>query len=146
MVAIPYLAQNRGVPAKGTETFTSAHMEVVAGHEPPLNPIEGSVALSQTLSQYHVVGYDASGDLVAATWNASPASAIKPVGVLIDAITTPGSGSKPGTGFWVGGCFDFEKLVWDPTFDTDAKKLAAFNGSPTPTVINLRKKTRGGVR
>lgn len=37
------------------------------------------------------------------------------------------------------GCFNPEALTWHASYDTDAKKAAAFRGSPTPTNILIRK-------
>lgn len=118
---------------------------LLAGVTPPLaDPMAVKLANSQTLAKFTVVGLDASGNLVAATWNATPANAIKPIGVLAHAATSDSSNSKGVKGLvYYSGCFNIDAkspLVWDATFDTDAKKEAAFIGSPTPTQIVARKR------
>lgn len=64
---------------------------------------------------------------------------VQPIGVLCQAASLGASGT--GTGLvWYSGCFSQDALVWDASFDTDAKKQAAFRGSPTPTNIIVAKR------
>lgn len=110
----------------------------------------GTPAASQTLKQWQVIGKNASGEIVPATYNANPALAIKPIGVLITADATgnfvvPASNTGLSVSYWISGGFFLTGagetgLVWDASFDTDAKKLAAFEGAPTPTEIFIKKR------
>lgn len=59
---------------------------------------------------------------------------ITPIGVLAHAASLGGTGTGTGP-VWYSGAFNLNALVWDASFDTDAKKEAAFRGSPTPTTI-----------
>lgn len=113
---------------------------LLGGIHPELKPaVSAPIPNNADYAQFLVVGRNASGQLVPATWNAVAANAIKPVGVLAHAASLGASGSGTGT-FWYSGCFNIDALVWDATFDTDAKKLAAFEGSPTPTTIIAAKR------
>jgi hypothetical protein len=64
---------------------------------------------------------------------------VKAIGVLAHAASLGASGAGTGQ-VWYSGCFDMDALVWDASFDTDAKKEAAFRGSPTPTTIIVAKR------
>lgn len=120
-----------------------AQNHLLSGVEPPLVPaVSLKVKNGTTLAQFTVVGYEGNvpgADLVIATYNANPAQAVKPIGVLAHAVTVPGSGTNYAQ-VWYSGCFDPTFLVWHASFNTDALKEAAFIGSPTPTQIVIRKK------
>lgn len=64
---------------------------------------------------------------------------VQAIGVLAHAASLGASGTGTGT-FWYSGCFNIDALIWDASFDTDAKKLAAFEGAPTPTTIIAAKR------
>ena len=64
---------------------------------------------------------------------------IRAIGVLAHAAALGASGSLNGQ-VWYSGCFNQDALVWDASFDTDAKKQAAFFGAPTPTTIIVAKR------
>lgn len=64
---------------------------------------------------------------------------VQAIGVLAHAAALGASGTGTGT-FWYSGCFNIDALVWDASFDSDAKKLAAFEGAPTPTTIIAAKR------
>lgn len=61
------------------------------------------------------------------------------IGVLAHAVTLGASGTGTGP-VWYSGAFNMDALVWDASFDTDAKKEAAFRGAPTPTTIIIAKR------
>lgn len=63
----------------------------------------------------------------------------KAAGVLMYPVTTGGSGDKLVARVLRSACVNPDRLVWDASFDTDAKKYAAFEGSPSPTQFVLRK-------
>lgn len=67
------------------------------------------------------------------------ATGLKPIGVLAHSATLGASGTGNAQ-VWYSGCFNSEALVWDASFDTDAKKEAAFRGAPTPTNIIIAKR------
>lgn len=108
---------------------------LLAGNHPPLAPAYSApLPNSVTYAQFTVVGKNGSGQLVPATWDAVPANAIKPIGVLAHAAALGASGTGTGV-YWYQGNFNHAMLVWDASFGTEAKKLSAFEGSPTPTNI-----------
>jgi len=118
---------------------------LLAGVTPPLgDPMSVTLANNQTLAKYTVVGLDASGKLVKATWNATAANAIKPIGVLAQAAQSDATNSKGIRGLvYYSGCFNIDEksvLVWDASFDTEQKKHDAFVGSPAPCQIIARRR------
>lgn len=113
-----------------------AQTNLLAGSEPPL---EGAhpflLGDSLTLAQFSVVGLS-SGKLVMAT------DSIKPIGVLAHAATSGASNTTKYGNVWLSGCFNLDgPLVWEATLNTEAERLAAFQDSPTPTRIIIRKRT-----
>lgn len=113
---------------------------LLAGSDPKLKPaVSAPLPNSVNYAQFTVVGRNASGQLVPAVWDAVEANRVRPIGVLAHAASLGASGTGTGT-FWYSGCFNMDELVWPASFDTDAKKLAAFEGSPTPTTIIVAKR------
>lgn len=136
-VNVPY-------PETGLASFEvlDSHFQkfLLSGSDPKLEPgFPLEVATGVAFQQFHVVGLNASNKLVIATWNATPASAIKPIGVITQALASQGSAGVKVPVFYTG-CFDPAALVWDASFDTDAKKAEAFMGSPSPTRVVIRKR------
>ncbi|MDR3474331.1 MAG: hypothetical protein P4M09_21990 [Devosia sp.] len=68
---------------------------------------------------------------------ATPSS--RAIGVLIIAVVTDGSGLYKAAPVYRAGVFNPLALVWDASFSTEAEKLGAFRGAPTPTNIVLRR-------
>lgn len=64
---------------------------------------------------------------------------IRAIGVLAQAAALGASGTGNGQ-VWYSGCFNIGALVWDSSFTTDALKLNAFFGAPTPTNILTAKR------
>lgn len=125
-------ADRRGTPAfEALDTYTQ--QALLAGSEPGLGPTTRVLlASSTTLAALTVVGLDASNHLVAATYNATPANAIKPIGVLVHATTSGASNTTDHGEVWLTGNFnagDDSPLVWDASFDTLAKKVTALPAS-----------------
>lgn len=113
---------------------------LISGSWPSLSPgYPLKVKADEELSQFEVVGLDSNGDLVPATWNSTPGNAIQPIGVVTQAVTGASDGSTTVPVFYAG-CFNPAALVWDSSFDTDAKKRDAFVGAPSPTQILIRER------
>lgn len=117
-------ADIHGVPSfESLDTFTQT--QLVAGSEPSLMPaVRILLGDSLTLAQFTVVGLS-SGKIVAATYNATLGSAVRPIGVLVHAATSGGSNTTIKGEVWLTGCFNADSdspLVWDASFDTLAKK------------------------
>lgn len=111
-----------------TELFNSAIPEPVTEDFP--------VAQNTDLAPWTVVGLDASGNLAIAK---TSATAVVPIGVLVTRAKT-GAGQTTRAPVYRIGNFNLDALVWHADYDTDAKKAAAFRGSPTPTSIVVRKR------
>ena len=109
---------------------------LLAGNHPELKPAYSFASASGTeLDQFAVVGLS-SGNIVAATWHATEGSDIKPIGILAH----EKKDGETRAHVWYSGAFNMDALVWDNSFDTDAKKEAAFRGAPTPTTIIIAKR------
>lgn len=128
-----------GVPAQWSDDFAVTPEGLIVGEYPAQFVQDLPTAFSQTLAAYTVVGLNAAGEVVKATYNATPANAIKPIGILMYPVTTGASGDKLVARVLRSACVNPDRLVWDATFTTDALKYAAFEGSPSPTQIVLRK-------
>ncbi len=70
---------------------------------------------------------------------------VRPIGITFYAVSTPTSGNKVGAPVYIAGCFNPALINWPASFDTDAKKYAAFNGAPSPTQIIMRAPKTGTV-
>lgn len=139
----PNRTYNAGVPFQSSDTFAVLAEGLIVGEYPTQFVEDKPTAYSQTLTAGMVVGLNSSGEVVQATWNATPASAIKPIGVLMYDVTTGASGDKSVARVLRSGCINPDRLTWHATFDTDAKKMAAFEGSASPTQVVLRKLSQG---
>lgn len=67
------------------------------------------------------------------------AGGVKAIGVVAHACALGSTGTGKGNVFYSGN-FNMDALVWDESFATDAQKLEAFFGAPTPTNIIVQKK------
>ena len=137
-VKVPYA--DPGVAAfEVLDTYTQEFL--LAGNHPELAPAYSfPLDNSTSFAQFSVVGLDASGNLaLAVTGSVDPANDIQAIGVLAHSASLGASGTGTGQ-VWYSGCFNMDALVWDVSFDTDAKKEAAFRGAPTPTNIIVAKR------
>lgn len=132
MATIPTSYKNagaRGVPAfESLDTYIDSNL--VAGAEPAIQqPVRILLGDSLTLEQFTVVGLS-SGKLVKATYNATLASAIRPIGVLMQKAVSGASNTTIYGEVSLTGCFNAgsaddgtdSPLIWDTTYDTLAKK------------------------
>lgn len=111
---------------------------LLSGPHPVLAPAYTYNADAATvLAQFTVVGLDGSNEIVAADISdVDPANWIVPIGVLAHAVAANDGRAH----VWYQGAFNMDALVWDASFDSDAKKLAAFFGAPSPTQITVAKR------
>lgn len=117
-------ADAHGVPAfQNIDTYLNQFL--LAQSEPGIQqPVRILLGDSLTLAQFTVVGLS-NGKLVKATYNATEASAIKPIGVLAIAATSGASNTTIFGEVFLEGSFNTDAdspLVWDASFDTVAKK------------------------
>lgn len=123
-------AAAHGLPAfEALDEFVDSNL--TAGAEPAIQqPVRILLADSQDLAIFTVVGKDANGKIVKATYNATLASAIVPIGVLLRPATSGASNTTKYAEVSLEGCFNAgsndvgadSPLVWDASFDTLAKK------------------------
>lgn len=111
-----------------TETFTPE--QLFAGSADIVTQAV-TVLSGQNLTQYSVVGrVSATGKIKLSATTANDGSQV-PIGILVNAVDASG-GDKAGT-IYIGGDFNRAALVWDASYDTDAKKAAAFDNTNITT-------------
>jgi len=123
-------ADARSVPVfEQLDSYIDSNL--TAGAEPAISqPVRILLADSLTLAQFTVVGIDSAGQIVKALYNATPASGVRPVGVLMQAATSGAANSTIYGEVSLSGCFNAgdndagrdSPLVWDASWDTLAKK------------------------
>lgn len=134
MTTIPTSYKNAssfGTPAfEVLDTYTQQNL--VAGAEPARQqPVRILLADSLTLGKFTVVGLDANKKLVAATWHAT--TPITPIGVLEHAATSGATNTTKYGEVVLTGCYNTDAdspLIWDASFDTQAKKNNSVVGNP----------------
>ena len=121
-----------------SDDYVNTH--ILNGEHPALSPAISAIS-GAAIERWQVVGYDASGNIVPATWDADPADAIQAIGVATNAVTATNAITATAAGervlYWYAGHFNLSLLVFDATFDTEAKRLAAFAGSPNPSQLRV---------
>lgn len=76
------------------------------------------------------------------TGGAGEETGVKAIGIVAYAADNDGgSDGDVNAEVWRSGVFNPDLLTWDDSFDTDEKKRRAFEGSPAPTTIYIRKPT-----
>lgn len=121
-----------GIAGFMSEEF--AGIELLLGDTPALVAKAYDVAVGVNLPIYSVVGFDANGDIVAALKDdVTPANSIKPIGITASKAVDVDGTQKVSV--YRAGHFNANALTWPASYDTQAERLAAFNGSPTPTNI-----------
>lgn len=133
IITAPDRSFSAGVPEQWEQDFGVTKEGLFTGENPRQFVEDIPVALSQTLPAYSVVGLNGSGNIVKAVLGTTAA-----IGILMYPVTTGASGALPVGRVLRGGCVNPDLLVWDATYDTAAKKAAAFRGAPTPTQIVVR--------
>lgn len=128
-------AQSAGVPDQFSEEIVVNEVTLITGHEPAVLTVDHVAAAGFTAPALTVVGFDGTGNIVAAVKDSVAA-----VGVLVAPLTVAGtSGALKGVAVYRGGCFNPDALIWDESYATDADKFTAFNAAPQPTQIVVRR-------
>ena len=125
MTNIPF--GNPGQAGSATEAFTQ--FDLLLSDTPTLFTEDMTLAASQDIALYEVVGLDGSGNIVPAN-----NTTVTAIGISAGAIVS-GVGQNPTIQVIRGGHFNGDALVWDAGYATDADKIAAFRGADTPTQI-----------
>lgn len=117
-----------GIAGQSSDTIGANQVSFLAGDLPALFGKAETVLTGQTLAALEVVGFDVNGKIVPAVLGT-----VEAVGVMPYAVDST-SGDVVAE-VYRSGNFNPDELVWDATYDTDAKKAAAFEGAPSPTQI-----------
>lgn len=125
MTNIPF--GNPGQAGSSTEDFTQ--FDLLLSDTPTFFTEDMTLAASQDIALYEVVGVDGSGNIIPAVEGTTAA-----IGIAAGAITS-GAGENPTIQVIRGGHFNADALVWDASYNTDALQIAAFRGATTPTQI-----------
>ena len=133
-------AQLAGLPGQWQDTITGSHAHLISGDTPPVVTKDYPLDLNQTLAAYTPVKWNAGGTGLVAATSGDPV-----VGITLMDHTVPNSGARPGAPVLIQGTLNPEALTWPASFDTDAKRMAAFNGAAAPTNIVLKRVYRGSV-
>lgn len=88
-----------------------------------------SVALAKSATNITVSGATLAGGLEEV--------GIKPIGITTAAVV--GGAADQSIAIFRSGCFNPAALNWHASYDSDAKKVAAFRGADAPTNILIRK-------
>jgi hypothetical protein len=141
-----YLAHLAGVPSQESDVINPVAEGLIVSHTPAPVIEDMTIAANQTITGVYVpVGFDASGHLVPAVWDATYASAgVRAVGLLVRPITT-GASPIQGQPVMRSGAVNMDMIAWPASFDTDEKKLEAFRGAPTPTQFVVKKVRKGAT-
>lgn len=127
MTEIPFTTPNLA----GSESENFTQYDVFLSDSPEVVTRIFTVAASQNLAAMEVVGLDGSGHIIPAVLGTTPA-----IGFTTAPISSGGTPTET-LAIFIGGHVDIDGLVWDATYDTDAKKLAAFDaaGASQPSRI-----------
>lgn len=121
-----------GVAGKYEETINPANVAFIAADVPALFSTVETVVSGQDLAALTVVGFDGTGKITEAD-----NSTVTAAGVLVYAVDATG-GDVVGQ-VYRGGNFNPDELVWNAAYATDADKVKAFEGAPSPTQIVVTK-------
>ncbi len=136
----PYLAHQAGFPGQWSDSINPSHEGLIVGETPTTGTRDHVLAANTTFLLYQPVGYatGTSGPLVPAT------DAIKAIGITLYPIVT---GATPAVGvpILISACLNMDMLAWHATMDTEAERLRAFDGAPSPTRIVVKKAYLGAT-
>ena len=119
-----------GTPGKAEDAYEAfTQYDLMLSDTPTFFTMDMTLAASQDIALYEVVGVDGSGNIIPAVEGTTAA-----IGIAAGEISS-GVGENPTIQIIRGGHFNGDVLVWDATYNTDALKEAAFAGADTPTQI-----------
>ena len=133
-------AQLAGLPGQWSDSITGSHDHLLSGDTPLVVTVDYPLALDQTLAAYTPVVWNAGGTGLVAAAPGTPA-----IGIVLKDCTVASTGDMPGAPILIAGALNPDALAWPAAFDTDAERMAAFNGAPAPTNIVLKRVYRGSV-
>lgn len=131
-----------GVPSQVAHNFGVTPTGLIIGEYPTQFTQDMPTAFSQTLAAYTVVGQNAAGEIVAAV---SGDATTRAIGILLYPVTSGATGAKPVARVLRSGAINplYASLVWGASYDTNLKKMNAFEGAPSPTQFVTRPLSHG---
>lgn len=121
-----------GIAAQSSDTINPRLESLITGDSPQLADTDETVANGAVLAAMTVVGFDGDGNVVEANGSTVAAIGVLPYAVDASAGTVP-------TRVYRQGVFNPDLLEWNAAYNTDALRLKAFEGAPSPTSIIIRK-------
>ena len=124
---------DQGLPKFETESFTV--LEPISGHSPENtsnHAVDPAAVAAGPMPIFSVVGVGANG-LTYAKYDKS----VQALGITVAPVDQGATGAN--VAIFRDGTFNPLVLTWDASYDTDAKKTAAFDGAPSPTAIYIKK-------
>lgn len=135
----PDRSYTAGVPTQSSDNFAVTPEGLITGDVPAQFTVDIPTAPSQTLAAYTVVGVNASGQVIPAV-----AGTTQAIGILLYPVTTA-AGETNVARVLRAGCINalWSGLVWNASYNTNALKMNAFNGAPSPTQFVTRRLAHG---
>lgn len=131
-ITIPNQEATVGIPSQSSDVIDPGLGELFLSMHPAALPLDYLFAANQTIEANTVVGFNANKEIIPAVLGTVTA-----IGVTVIRVVTPASGALKGAPVYRAGHFNHKRLVWDASYDTEAKKIMAFEGAPTPTQIRV---------
>lgn len=131
-ITIPNIEATAGIPSQSSDVIDPGLGELFLSMHPAALTFDYLFAANQTIEANTVIGFNANKEIVPAVLGTVAA-----IGVTAIRVVTPATGALKGGPVYRTGHFNHKRLVWDDTYDTEAKKIMAFEGAPTPTQIRI---------
>lgn len=106
----------------GVETESFTPIVFLTGDTP--SQVTTAEVAAVALSKWQVVGRDGTGKIIPAVLGTTEA-----IGITVNAVDPAAGTGKVAV--YRAGCYNPKALVWDATYDTDAKKKTAFEKTGT---------------
>lgn len=131
-----------GVPKHESHDFGVTPHGLIIAEYPAQFVVDMVTAYSQTMAAYTVVGQNAAGEIVPAV---SGDAVTRAIGILYYPVTSGATGVKPVARVLRSAAINpfHASLIWGASYDTDAKKMNAFEGAPSPTQFITRPLSHG---
>ncbi|MEN3144660.1 head decoration protein [Ochrobactrum sp. WV_118_8] len=130
-IEIPNQEHTVGIPSQWKDTIAAPLGALFLSTHPPALTFDYVIAANQDMKANTVVGFNGDNEIVPAV-----KGTVEAIGVLPIDVKT-GAAPLVGTGVYRAGHFNHKRLVWDASYATDADKVMAFEGAPTPTNIRI---------
>lgn len=131
-----------GVPKQESHDFGVTPHGLIIGEYPAQFTVDMVTAYGQNMAAYTIVGQNAAGEIVPAV---SGDAVTRAIGILVYPVTSGATGVKPVARVMRSAAINpfYPSLIWGASYDTDAKKMNAFEGAPSPTQFITRPLSHG---